>query len=170
MEVFSTVFLPETVKLKKPGDLNILRNTLSDLRARSTGVYHNTGEVKSAAVPKFRVDLHELKQKMNEIEEEFRLLANMQYYCSALDAFFILMEGNESGEGITTLLSRLAYEDFENWNQTISAVLGYIGVADIQLKAASNKLNPEKLQDMIENYEEVNKWLSENGYGAFADA
>ena len=49
-------------------------------------------------------------EKMNEIEEEFRLLANMQYYCSALDAFFILMEGNESGEGITTLLSRLAYE------------------------------------------------------------
>ncbi|HAX98385.1 MAG TPA: DNA repair protein RecN [Candidatus Atribacteria bacterium] len=49
-------------------------------------------------------------EKINEIEGEFRLLANMQSYCSALDTFFILMEGNESGEGISTLLSRLTFE------------------------------------------------------------
>ncbi|QPM69312.1 DNA repair protein RecN [Atribacter laminatus] len=49
-------------------------------------------------------------EKINEIEGEFRLLANMQSYCSALDTFFVLMEGNESGEGISTLLSRLTFE------------------------------------------------------------
>ena len=49
-------------------------------------------------------------EKINEIEGEFRLLANMQSYCSVLDTFFVLMEGNESGEGISTLLSRLTFE------------------------------------------------------------
>jgi hypothetical protein len=47
---------------------NVLRNTLSDLKARATGVYHNSGEAKLNAVSKFRVDLHELDKKMKEIE------------------------------------------------------------------------------------------------------
>lgn len=49
-------------------------------------------------------------EKIIEIEEEFRLLANIQTYCSVLDTCLILMEGNESREGISTLLSRLTYE------------------------------------------------------------
>ncbi|NLJ48803.1 MAG: DNA repair protein RecN [Candidatus Atribacteria bacterium] len=49
-------------------------------------------------------------EKMMEIEEEFRLLANIQTYCSILDTFFVLMEGNENSEGVSTLLSRLTCE------------------------------------------------------------
>jgi len=46
-------------------------------------------------------------EKVIEVEEEFQLIANVQSYCTALDTFFILMEGNENGEGISNLLVRL---------------------------------------------------------------
>ncbi len=37
------------------------------------------------------------------------------------------------------------------------------------LKAAQKKLNPNNLENMIENYDEVSKWLNTNGYGKYLD-
>lgn len=127
---------------------NILRNTLSDLRARSTGVYHNTGDTAARSIPRFRVNLDELARKMKEIEKF-----------------------NHQLEKDSATLNRriIYYEDFEQWDATISGVLGFLGVSDMPLKAAAKKLNPEKLEDMIENHEEVRTWLRNNGYGAFAE-
>src|SRR5262249_19790651 len=48
---------------------NILRNTLSDLRARSTKVYHsNDNAIATATMPMFKVELQELTTKMRQIE------------------------------------------------------------------------------------------------------
>lgn len=127
---------------------NVLRNALSDLRARSTKVYHNESGGKSAAIPKFTVSIPELAAKMSQIQGFNRQL-----------------------ESASKNLDRkvLYYEDFENWSQTISGVLKYLQVSDLPLAAVSKKLNPDKLQEMIENYQEVENWLNKNGYAEFLD-
>jgi len=37
------------------------------------------------------------------------------------------------------------------------------------LKTVSQKLNPEKLSDMIENYAEFCDWINKNGYSKYLD-
>lgn len=127
---------------------NVLRNTLSDLRARSTKVYHNEGNSDTLTIPRFKINLQELDKKMKQIE-----------------GFNVQLDKTTKG------LNRkiIYYEDFENWNETISDVLHYLEVKDMPLKAASKKLNPESLEDMIENYEETVSWLSQNGYEKYID-
>ena len=127
---------------------NILRNTLSDLRARSTKVYHNSGDTAIVTIPMFKVDIHELARKMQQIE-----------------GF------NKQLEKSTQNLNRkiVYYEDFENWEETISVILNYLVVTDMPLQPASRKLNPDKLKDMIENFTEVSKWLSNNKYDQYLD-
>jgi len=127
---------------------NVLRNTLSDLRARSTKVYHNNGNTATVTMPTFRVDVHELAEKMQQIE-----------------GF------NKQLERSTINLNRkiVYYEDFENWEETIAGILNYLTVTDMPLQPASRKLNPDKLGDMIENYAEVSRWLSENNYAQYID-
>ena len=127
---------------------NTLRNTLSDLRARATGIYHNTGDGTTKNIARFRVNLDELGRKMKEIE-----------------GF------NQKLEQVSASLDRkiIYYEDFERWDETIAGVEEFLGVTPMPLQAASKKLNPEKLEDMLENYAEVKAWLQANGYAAFAD-
>ncbi|CAN5747870.1 hypothetical protein BH10BAC2_BH10BAC2_06680 [soil metagenome] len=152
---FQTLYTPGIFGYLKSNDVkvivlirkNILRNTLSDLRARATKVYHNE---KGAAdnIPKFKVDLEELGKKMKQIE-----------------GFNIQLE--KAGEGLNRKI--VYYEDFEHWETTISGVLQFIQVADIPVKAVSQKLNPEKLEDMIENYTEFCQWLNDNAYSKYLD-
>jgi hypothetical protein len=99
-------------------------------------------------IPRFHVDIKELARKMRQIERFNREL-----------------------ETSTANLNRkiIYYEDFEQWNETISGVLTYLNVTDMPLQAASKKLNPDNLQEMIGNFEEVSAWLSENGYGKYLD-
>jgi len=110
-------------------------------------VYHNE---KGAAdnIPKFNVDLQELGKKMKQIE-----------------GFNIQLE--KASEGLNRKI--VYYEDFENWESTLSGVLQFIEVADIPVKAISQKLNPEKLEDMIENYTEFCSWINDNGYSKYLD-
>src|SRR4051812_37461518 len=127
---------------------NVLRNTLSDLRARSTKVYHNESSVATVTIPKFHVDVNELEKKIKQIESF-----------------------NKQLEKSTTNLDRkiIYYEDYENWDETIADVLKYLNVKDIPLKAASKKLNPHSLEEMIGNYAEVETWLNANGYNKYLD-
>ena len=127
---------------------NVLRNTLSDLRARSTGVYHNAAGVKVNAIPKFKVDVQELGRKMREIESFNKQL-------------------DKASEKLDRKI--VYYEDFENWESCIAGVQQFIGVSETKLAAASKKLNPERLEDMLENYDEVKNWLTVNGYSAYLD-
>lgn len=153
---YQTYYLPGIFDYLKSNDIkvivlirkNVLRNTLSDLRARSTGVYHNAAGVNVNAIPKFKVDIDELGKKMKEIE-----------------GFNRQLEKTSAG-----LNSRIFYyEDFENWGDTIGQIQRFIGVKEEGLKAASRKLNPERLEDMMENYAEVKQWLSSNGYAQYLD-
>lgn len=152
---FQTFYTPGIFAYLKSNDVkvivlirkNILRNTLSDLRARATKVYHNE---KGAAdnIPKFKVNLEELGKKMRQIE-----------------GFNTQLE--RASEGLNRKI--VYYEDFENWETTMSGILQFIQVADIPVKAVSQKLNPEKLEDMIENYTEFCTWINDNGYSKYLD-
>jgi len=153
---FQTYYIRGIFKYIKKNDIkvivlirkNVLRNTLSDLRARFTKVYHNSGDTATATLPMLKVDIHELARKMQQIE-----------------GF------NKQLERSTANLNRkiVYYEDFENWKETISGVLNYLSVTDMPLQPASRKLNPDKLKDMIENFTEVSKWLSNNKYDQYLD-
>ena len=127
---------------------DILRNSLSDLRARSTGVYHHNGHDHSIEFPKLKVDFEELKQRIRNTQEVNMRLENLSVCFNS---------------------KIICYEDFENWDQTISSLLMFIGVTDMPLKAATQKLNPDNLEDRIENYAALKKWLLVNRYDGFAD-
>ena len=154
--LFQTYYTPGILNYLKKNNVkvillirkNVLRNTLSDLRARSTKVYHNQSDADTLTMPMFKVDVEELKKKMHQIENFDKQLENST---ADLDRKIIY------------------YEDFENWGATISGILNYINVADMPLKAAQKKLNPNNLENMIENYDEVSKWLNTNGYGKYLD-
>lgn len=152
---FQTAYLPGIIDYIKKNDVkvilllreNLLKNTLSDLRARHTGIYHNSGKT-TEKLPKFHVDTAVLGKKMAEINSI-----------------------NKQLEQITASMDRLkiAYEDFDNWDATISKILNFINVKDIPLAPVSKKLNPSKLEDMIDNYNEMKNWLQHNNYAHFLD-
>jgi LPS sulfotransferase NodH len=152
---FQTAYLPGMIDYIKNNDVkvilllreNLLKNTLSDLRARQTGVYHNSGKG-AEKLPRFRVDLELLGKKMAEINDI-----------------------NKQLEQATASMNRLkvAYEDFDNWDATISKILNFLNVKDIPLTPVSKKLNPDKLEDMMENYDEMKNWLQQKNYAHFLD-
>jgi LPS sulfotransferase NodH len=127
---------------------NSLRNTLSDLRARSTKVYHNESGVKTDAIPKFKIDLNELGNKMQQIEGFNKQLEN-------------------ASAGLNRKI--VYYEDFENWNNTIADLQDYLNVTQMKIEPVSKKLNPGKLEDMVENYQEMKDWLLARGYEKYLD-
>ena len=153
---FQTYYTPGVVKYLQQNNVktlvlirkNVLRNTLSDLRARSTKVYHNEAGNKNAPIPKFNVNIEELGRKMKQIAGFNKQLENDS---KNLDRKIIY------------------YEDFENWDVAIGGILAFLDVENIPLQVASKKLNPEKLEDMLENYTEVAAWLNENGYSKYLD-
>lgn len=153
---FQTYYTPGVMKYLQQSNVktlvlirkNVLRNTLSDLRARSTKVYHNEAGNKNAAIPKFNVNIEELGKKMKQIEGFNKQLENDS---KNLDRKIIY------------------YEDFENWDVALGEILEFLDVENIPLQAASKKLNPEKLEDMLENYTKVATWLNENGYSKYLD-
>ncbi|MBG9376851.1 hypothetical protein I5907_11430 [Panacibacter sp. DH6] len=152
---FQTAYLPGITGYLKNNNVkvilllreNLLKNTLSDLRARHTGVYHNSG-AGTEKLPKFKVDLTTLGKKMAEI-----------------DTF------NKQLEQVTASMDRLkiTYEEFDNWDATMNKVLNFINVPDNKIAPVSKKLNPDKLEDMIENYDEMKTWLQQNNYAHFLD-
>ena len=40
-------------------------------------------------------------------------------------------------------------------------------MSELPVAAGAKKLNPDALQDMIENYTEVETWLTQNNYAEF---
>lgn len=128
---------------------NILRNALSDLRARSTGIYHNQedNEEQRAQLTKLKVNTGDLQQKMNDIIRQNNKLAE-----TVKDMDFI----------------KIHYEDFADWENTMKKLENFLGVPAASITAGAKKLNPDNLQDMIENFSEVNDWLQQNNYAGFA--
>lgn len=127
---------------------NILRNALSDLRARSTGIYHHQddNEEKRSGLAKLNVDTNELQQKMDGIINQNKKLAaivsNMDYI-------------------------KIRYEDFTDWNATMNRLAAFLNVSTAEISAGAKKLNPDNLQDMIENFAEIKTWLKQNNYSEF---
>ncbi|NNV57449.1 sulfotransferase family protein [Limnovirga soli] len=153
---FQTYYTPGIFSYLKKNDVkvivlirkNSLRNTLSDLRARSTKVYHNESGVKTDAIPKFKIDLNELGNKMQQIEGFNKQLEN-------------------ASAGLNRKI--VYYEDFENWDNTIADLQDYLNVTQMKIEPVSKKLNPGKLEDMVENYKEMKDWLLARGYEKYLD-
>ena len=154
---YQTFYTPGLIHYLKRNDIkvilllreNVLRNALSDLRARSTGIYHyrDDNEEQRLGLSKLNVDTNVLKQKMDYIIKQ-----------------------NKKLESIVSKMDHLKiyYEDFEDWNNTINRISDFLDVSREQIAAGAKKLNPYTLQDMISNYKEVDSWLKKNNYSAFA--
>ena len=126
---------------------NVFRNALSDLRARSTGIYHqDETEMVLNGLPKFHVDTTSLKNKMQHIIGQNKKLEKIT-------------------EGTDHL--KVRYEDFSDWDNTMSRITSFLGVSEQQIPAGAKKLNPVDLEEMIENFTEVKNWLAENNYAGF---
>jgi hypothetical protein len=127
---------------------NILRNALSDLRARSTGIYHHQhdNEEQRSGLSKLNVDTNELQQKMNAIVRQNKKLASI---ISDMDHI------------------KIRYEDFNDWDKTMNRIAAFLNVSTTAITAGAKKLNPDNLQDMIANYDEVENWLKQNNYAEF---
>ncbi|MBV9961106.1 MAG: sulfotransferase [Parafilimonas sp.] len=127
---------------------NILRNALSDLRARSTGIYHNQddNEEQRSGLSKLNVDTNELQQKMSAIVRQNKKLTSI---ISDMDHI------------------KIRYEDFGDWDKTMNRIAAFLNVSTTSITAGAKKLNPDNLQDMIANYDEVASWLKQNNYAEF---
>jgi hypothetical protein len=128
---------------------NILRNALSDLRARETGIYHNQddNEEQRSGLSKLNVDTNALKQKMDGIVSQNKKLATI---VNDMDHI------------------KIRYEDFTDWDKTMNRIAAFLNVSTTEISAGAKKLNPDNLQDMIANFSEVKSWLKQNNYSEFA--
>ncbi|HEY2726100.1 MAG TPA: hypothetical protein VGI61_02925, partial [Parafilimonas sp.] len=153
---YQTFYMPGLINYLKKNNIkiilllreNILRNALSDMRARSTGIYHHQddNEKRRSGLSKLNVDTNDLKQKMDGIVNQNKKLANI-----ADDMDHI----------------KIRYEDFIDWNKTMDRIAAFLNVSTAQISAGAKKLNPDNLQDMIANYSEVENWLKQNNYAEF---
>ena len=127
---------------------NIFRNALSDLRARSTGIYHYQNETEPAlnGLPKLYVDTASLQNKMLHIIDQNKKLEDIMGSMNNI---------------------KIRYEDFSDWDNTMKRITAFLGVSTQQIPAGTKKLNPVKLEDMVENYDEVTSWLRKNNYAEY---
>jgi sulfotransferase family protein len=128
---------------------NVLRNALSYMRARATGVYHylDDNEQLLAGLSKLDVNTEVLKQKMRMITRQNKKLESI-----IRDMDYI----------------KIRYEDFTEWDKTMNRIADFLNVSHYKISAGAKKLNPDALQDMISNYNEVKNWLKQNNYTEFA--
>ena len=153
---YQTLYMPGLINYLKKNNIkvilllreNILRNALSDLRARATGIYHNQddNEAQRSGMAKLNVDINTLQQKMNDIIRQNKQLENI-----VSDMDYI----------------KIRYEDFAEWDATMNKIASFLHVSQTTVTAGAKKLNPDALQDMIENYTEVEMWLKQNNYAEF---
>ncbi len=153
---YQTFYMPGLIDYLKKNDVkiilllreNIFRNALSDMRARATGVYHNQNENEEviSALPKLKVDTTALKSKMEHIVEQNKKLEEI-----AQEMNYI----------------KIRYEDFADWNNTMNKIFDFLNVAHYDVSAGAKKLNPDKAEDMIANFNEVKNWLQQNNYTEF---
>lgn len=153
---YQTFYMPGLISYLKKNNIkvilllreNIFRNALSDMRARSTGIYHNQddNEEERSGLSKLTVDTKELQQKMDGIVLQNKKLADI---VNDMDCI------------------KIRYEDFTNWNNTMNKIEAFLGVSPAEISAGAKKLNPDNLEDMIANYTEVDNWLKQNNYAEF---
>jgi len=153
---YQTFYTPGLIKYLKKNDIkvilllreNIFRNALSDLRARSTGIYHNQedNEEERAVLSKLNVDTNVLKARMDNIVHQNKKLEDIVH-----DMDYI----------------KIRYEDFTDWDGTMNKISDFLHVSRQPVKAGAKKLNPDVLSDMIQNYGEVESWLKQNNYAEF---
>jgi len=153
---YQTLYMPGLIDYLKENDIkvilllreNIFRNALSDLRARSTGIYHNQddNEEERSGLTKLNVDTNALKTKMDDIVHQNKKLEDI-----VQDMDYM----------------KIRYEDFADWDNTMNKISDFLKISRQPVKAGAKKLNPDVLSDMIENYGEVESWLKQNNYAEF---
>ncbi|MBS1729233.1 MAG: sulfotransferase [Bacteroidetes bacterium] len=122
---------------------DLLRNALSDMRARESGIYHREPGGQHNPDKKLHVNLELLSEKMKETK---RWADKLHQVVKGMD------------------ILEIDYADFGDWTAMTGKIFNFLGVSNINLRPASERLNPLMLDDMIENAEEVKKWAIKNGY------
>ncbi len=153
---YQTFYVPGLINYFKKNDVkvilllrqNIFKNALSDMLARKTGVYHKMVENEETIshFSKLNIDVATLKNKMEHIIYQNKKLKNI---VNEMD--FI----------------KIRYEDFSDWNKTMNRIFEFLKVSHQDVSAGAKKLNPDKTEDMIDNFSEVETWLHQNNYGEF---
>jgi hypothetical protein len=153
---YQTFYMPGLIEYLKKDNIkiilllreNIFRNALSDMRARTTGVYHNQNENEEmiSGLPKLNVDMTALKSKMDHIVSQNKKL---EHIVSDMDYI------------------KIRYEDFADWNNTMNKIFTFLNISHYDVSAGAKKLNPDKAEEMIANFNEVKNWLQQNNYAEF---
>ncbi len=125
---------------------DILRNVLSDMKARESGIYHNESGNQQPMSKKFHVNLQALNEKIKET----------QMWANKLEVV---------AKNLETL--NIDYADLENWDSIMEKIQTFLGVEYRQLTQASRRLNPTALHDMVENFEELKNWAEQSGYSTY---
>ncbi len=125
---------------------NLLRNVLSDMKARESGVYHNELDAAKNASKKLHVSLQLLSERMKETGRWAKKLESVS-------------------TGMDTL--KIDYADFVNWEEMTGKVFDFLDVSREKIQPATERLNSPALENMIDNFEEVKQWAVENGYTEF---
>jgi hypothetical protein len=127
---------------------NIFRNALSDMRARKTGIYHHRKEDEKllSGLPKLNVDVAVLRNKMNHIIHQSKKMESIAKNMNCM---------------------KIWYEDFSDWSNTMNKIFDFLGVSQYDVSAGAKKLNPDRAENMIANFNEVINWLQQNNYAEF---
>jgi LPS sulfotransferase NodH len=123
----------------------VLKTLVSRLSARSSGVFHATI---AAARQKVVVPTETLLQRLQALESEKNL--------------WVQHLGNRLP------MIRISYEGFVADPESRSAqLLRFLDVAHAPLKSTLVKLNPERLEDVVENYLEVKAIVTGSAFESY---
>ncbi|MFT4155754.1 sulfotransferase [Parafilimonas sp.] len=112
---------------------NIFREALSSFRARKIGIFH-AGEDTLPAATKVTVNAAQLRQRVDELEVINSRIVNL-------------------GKNFNHIV--LMYEEFENWQQMLCKIFGFLEVEEITMPAQLRKIGTANWREGVENYEEV---------------
>ncbi len=127
---------------------NMLRAFVSKKIAKKTGAWNSRQQGMTVKTEDKRVTIN-----IEECLEEFHKTKSLEAKC-AKDRF----HNHDYME--------MTYEEFvADIPQQFSNVLNFLGIAQIEVKAALKRQNPEAVQDLVANYQEVQDALIKTEFG-----
>ncbi len=145
------------VKIIKLIRENIFKTYLSRYRAIHTGLYHSrqrriAGDIPRLSQTRVELPLDSLQSELVAIEKENLLLSELV-------------------DSIKTQKLSIKYDSLaKDFPASISNVLSFLEVTDdIEIEPARKKISPQRLEESIDNYEEVRSTLEGTRFEHFLD-
>ncbi len=116
---------------------NTFREALSSFRARKIGVFHSAEDA-SLAEQKVNVNAAMLKKRVDELEAINKNILSLS-------------------EGKDRII--ITYEEFENWQQMLDKVFGFLNVEKIEMQPELRKISAKNWRNGVENYQQVEETM-----------